>query len=171
MPVKHTNAWAPFQTSRKAEQLTGAGDPYCPQKHSVHSCSGVFCFACPYPPTLGYFSMGKIPPRPSNTNYSVSLSIKRPCLREREQIKALCEMDWESEDAEFGSGFCHKTAQGPLASPFTSPGLSFLLRKKWVMSVLRTKISPFIQNSCLVSEVLSGCVALKLGKFSELLEP
>lgn len=76
-------AWAPFQTSRKADQLTGVGDPYCQQKHSVQELvwSLQLCLPLPTHPWI-FFYWKKNPQRPSNTNYSVYLSIKIPCFQE-----------------------------------------------------------------------------------------
>lgn len=77
-------AWAPFQTSRKADQLTGVGDPYCQQKHSVQELvwSLQLCQPLPAHPCI-FFSWKKTPQRPSHTNYSVYLSIKIPCFQEQ----------------------------------------------------------------------------------------
>lgn len=75
-PGKHSQAWAPLQTSRKADQPTGTGS----RNTQFRSWPGpLLCPPLPIHPQI-FFSGGgeKTLQRPCNANYSFSLNIKRP---------------------------------------------------------------------------------------------
>lgn len=78
-----------------------------------------------------------------------------PGTHMNKQTEFLCEMDQQSGDTEFSLVSAMKKGWDLQQVPHFS-GPQFPLTKMWVMSVLRAKISPLIQNPCIVSEGLSN---------------
>lgn len=104
------HAWAPFHTSRKADQLTGAGDPYRQQQHSIQELvwSLLLCPPLPTHPWIFFYGKKTLKDPLILTIQFLSASKDLVSRNTREQIESLCEMDRQSGDTEFSLAFAMK---------------------------------------------------------------
>lgn len=139
----------------RAEQLLVSTDIMISRSTQFRSRTRVLCFAHHPPHLLNIFLWEIKPQRCSNTNYSFLLNIKRLVSKgEHETDWIHLWKDRVSEDTEFSLTFATETALGSLAKSLHFSAPRFPLTKVSPTCLLEAQISPFIQNSCPVSEGL-----------------